>query len=92
MRVVIYTAGDHDQQADQQAICLRHAESEGHHVAAAAADQPGQISGLAAALQAIAAGTADRLLIASRSVLPSAAVDIATRPDDTRRRPRRVGR
>jgi hypothetical protein len=107
LRVLIYACGTPEEILDQQGQCMTLADDLGpHEVVSLATDPPGETVGWASVCTMISSGEVDKVLVASRDLIPALDVlESVTReirmprnlpaPDDSeeppwRRRPRRL--
>lgn len=88
-RLVVYARGTKDEIDRQQDACRARAEEAGVEVAALATDEPSTRTGWNDANNMVAEGTADGILVASRSVIPDV-VESVTGVIRGGRRPRRI--
>jgi len=86
---VVYAHGTREEIERQQSACRARAEEAGIEVAALASDEPGSRSGWAAANSMVDKGTADGILVASRSVIPNI-IESVTGVIRGGRRPQRI--
>jgi hypothetical protein len=88
LRILIYARGEADEIRGQQRTCRRIADRLGREVVSLASDPPDGSSGWTSANALISTGEVDRILVASRNVIPNVVESVTMALPG--RRPRRV--
>lgn len=88
IRIVIYARGTPEEIAAQQAKCL--GQLEDRETVSLASDPPDGSAGWISANAMLAAGEVDRIMIASRKVIPNVIDSVTRRIPPLGRRPRRL--